>query len=124
MDWYFTSVTIAHWALEKKITIVSTMRLDGKRYTKRNKSLENRDERSVLHVFDNDEKILLVLHILKKKSGKRNVVVLSTLHDEVRLTKDERRKPDIYKLYDHAKSGVDMVDLISTSCTTKIKYKR
>ena len=88
------------------------------------KCLENREERSVLHVSDSDEKTLLVLYIDKKKSGKRNIVVLSTLHDEVRLTKDERRKPDIYKLYDHAKSGVDMVDLISTSCTTKIKYKR
>ena len=124
VDWYFTSVTIAHWALEKKITIVSTMRLDRKRYTKRNKSLENREERSVLHVFDNDEKILLVLHIVKKKSGKRNVVVLSTLHDEVRVTKDERRKLDIQKLHDHTKGGIDVVDLTSTSYTTRIKNKR
>ena len=37
----------------------------------------------------------LVSYIDKKKSGKRNVVVQSTLCDEVRVTKDERRKPDI-----------------------------
>ena len=119
---------------KKKIIVVGTMRLDRKGISKEIKSLENREEGSVLRVFDSDEKILLVSYIDekillvsyidKKKSGKRNVVVLSTLHDEVRVTKDERRKPDIYKLYDHAKGGVDMVDLISTSCTTRIKYKR
>ena len=65
------------------------MGLDRKGIPKEIKSLENREERSVLHVFDSDGKILLVSYIDKKKSGKR------TLHDEVRVTKDERRKPDI-----------------------------
>ena len=65
------------------------MGLDRKGIPKEIKSLENREERSVLHVFDSDGKILLVSYIDWKKSGKR------TLHDEVRVTKDERRKPDI-----------------------------
>ena len=71
MDRYFTSVTIARWALEKKITMVGTTRLDRKGIPKEIKSLENREERSVLHVFDSDEKILLVSYIDKKKSGKK-----------------------------------------------------
>ena len=124
MDRYFTSVTIVQCALEKKITIVGTMRLDRKGIPKEIKSLENREERSILYVFDSDENILLVSYIDKKKSGKRNNVVLSTLHDKVRVTKDERRKPDIHKLYDHTKGGVDVVDLISISYTTRIKNKR
>ena len=66
----------------------------------------------------------LVSHIDKKKSGKRNVVVPSTLCDEVRVRKDERRKLDIHKLCDHGKSGKDVVDLISASCNTRIKNKR
>ena len=78
MNCYFTSVTIAQWALENKITIVGTMRLDRKGMPKEIISLENREERSVLHVFGSDKKILLVSYIDKKKSGKRNVVVLST----------------------------------------------
>ena len=56
MEWHFTSVTIAQWALEKKITIVGTIRLDRKGILKEIKSLGNREERSVLHVFDSDEK--------------------------------------------------------------------
>ena len=73
------------------------MKLHRKGIPKEIKSLENREERSVLHVFYSDKKILLALYIDKKKSGKSNVVVLSTLHDEVRVTKDEQRKPDIRK---------------------------
>ena len=46
------------------------------------------------------------------------------MHDEVRVTKDEWKKPDIHKLYDHTKGDVDVVDLISTSCTTRIKNER
>ena len=60
MDRYFTSVTIARWALENKITIVGTMRLDSKGIPTEIKSLENREERSVLHVFDNDENVCIV----------------------------------------------------------------
>ena len=54
------------------------MRLDRKGVPKEIKNLENREEISVLHVFDSNEKILLLLYIDKKKSGKRNVVVLSS----------------------------------------------
>ena len=45
------------------------------------------------------------------------------MHDKVRVTKDKQRKRDIHKLYDHTKGGVDLADLISTSCTTRINKK-
>ena len=77
MDRYFTSVTMAQWALEKKITIAGTIRLDRKCRPKGIKSLENREKSSVLHIFHSDEKVLLVSHIDKKKSDKRNFIVLS-----------------------------------------------
>ena len=91
MDRYFTLVIVAKWALEKKITIVATMlldrkvatmRIDRKGIPKEIKSLENREERSVLHVFDSDEKIHLASYIDKKMSSKKNVVFLSTTKDE------------------------------------------
>ena len=124
MDWYLTLAIIAQWALEKKLTIICVMKLHRKGIPKEIKSLENREERSVLHVFYSDKKILLALYIDKKKSGKRNVVVLSTLHDEVRVTKDEQRKPDIRKLYNNKKGGVHVVNLTLTRCTIRIKNKR
>ena len=68
------------------------------------------------------KKFFLYRALIKRRLA--NFVVLSTLHDEVKVTKGERRKPDIHKLYDHTKGGGDEVDLISTSCTTRIKNKR
>ena len=47
---------MAQWAFKKKITIVDTMRLDRKSIPKEIKSLENRDKRSVLNVFDSHKK--------------------------------------------------------------------
>ena len=53
------------------------MRLDRKGRPNRIKNLENREKISVLHIFDSDEKILLVLYSDKKKSDKRNFIVVS-----------------------------------------------
>ena len=51
MDWYLTLAIIAQWAIEKKLTIICVMKLHRKGISKEIKSLENREERSVLHVF-------------------------------------------------------------------------
>ena len=115
VDRYFILVIIAQWALEKKLTIICTMKLHRKGIPKEIKSLENREEMSVLHVFYSDKKILLALYIDKKKSGKRNVVVLSTLHDEVRVTKDQQRKPDIRNFY----LGTPEVNRFVVTCTVE-----
>ena len=44
---------------------------------------------------------MLVSYIDKKKSGKKNVVVLTTMHDDVGVTNDHRAKPYVHVMYDH-----------------------
>ena len=44
--------------------------------------------------------------------------------DSVKVTNDQRKKPQIHSMYDHTKGGVDVVDLLSTSHSTRIKSKR
>ena len=46
------------------------------------------------------------------------------MHDDVRVTKDERCKPDFLVLYNYTKEAFDVVDLVSTHNTTRIKHKR
>ena len=46
------------------------------------------------------------------------------MHGGVRVTKDERKKPNIHAFYDHTKGGADVVDLVSSHNTTKMKVKR
>ena len=41
---------------------------------------------------------MLVSCVDKKNSGKRNVVVLTTMHTTVRVTKDQRVKPNVHTL--------------------------
>ena len=66
---------------------------------------------------------MLVSYVDKKKSGKKNVLILTTMH-EVKVIRDERMKPNVHCFYDHTKEGVDVVNLISSSLSTRIKCKR
>ena len=67
---------------------------------------------------------MLVLHTDKKKKGTKIVLALSTMHDEMRISKDECKKPAPIVYYDHMKGGFDIVDLLSTMLCTQLKSKR
>ena len=81
-------MSLAEWALEKKFTIVSTLRHDRKGIPKELKSVNSREEKSVLYVYHEVKNVMLVSYIDKKKSGKKNVIVLTTMHDKVKITND------------------------------------
>ena len=124
MERYFTSVSLAAWAKENKFTIVGSMRQDRKGVPKEVKALSDREEMSVLHVYHESKKIMLVSYIDNKKSGKKNAIILSTMHENVKVTKDQRRKMRVHTMNDQTKGGLVVVDLLSTSCSTRIKTKR
>ena len=90
------------------------MRLDRKGIPKEIKSLQYREEKSTMYAYAEEQNIMLVSYIDKKMSGEKDAVVLTTMHNNVRVTKNERRKPDVHVTYNHTKGGVDIVDLIST----------
>ena len=46
------------------------------------------------------------------------------MHNQVKLSVDERKKPHVLVFYDHAKGGVDVVDLISAKILTTMKARR
>ena len=102
-DRYFTSVS--SWALEKNITIVGTIKHDRKGIPKELKPVSDREERSIMHVYNIREKTVLVSYVDKKKSGKKNAIVLSTKYDNVKIAKDQRKKPSVHTMYDHTKGG-------------------
>ena len=61
-----------------------TMRHQQKGILKELKPVAEMEKRSGMHVYHTKEKILLVSHIIKKKSN---------MHDNVEITKDQRKKP-------------------------------
>ena len=63
MDLCFTSVSLAEWALEKKVTIVGKMRHDRKGIPKELKEVKSREEKSVIFM-QNDKNNIGLVHTL------------------------------------------------------------
>ena len=77
-------MSLAEWALEKKFMIVGTMRHDRKGIPKESKSVNDREEKSVLYVYHEEKNVMLVSYIDKKKSGKKNAIVFTTMQTRSR----------------------------------------
>ena len=94
MDCHFTSVTIAHYLKENKMTLVGTMRGNRKRIPKEPVEMQNRGGKYIKFVYANEDDIMLTSYVVKNKSGKRNILLLSTVSDDVRCSRYERKKPN------------------------------
>ena len=121
---YFTSVTLAEWCLERNITIVGTLKFDRKVISKEMKGVADREEKSTAFCYSEDKKAMLLSYIEKKKKDKKNILALTTMHNQMKFRVDERRKPHALFFYDHTKGGVDVVDLISAKMSTRMKTRR
>ena len=121
MDHYFTSTTLADWATTKHFSIVGTLRLDKKGIPKEIKAMEGCKEKSTVYTYQSNGDGLLVSYVDKKKAGKKNIVLLTTMHISVSVAKDQHVKPNVRTFYNHTKGGVDVVDLVSTHNETKMK---
>ena len=77
------------------------MKHDQKGIPKVLKPVADMEESSVMHVYNEKEKIMLVSYIDQEENGKENVLVLSTIHDNVKITKDKWSKPSVDTIYDH-----------------------
>ena len=88
------------------------MRVDRKGIPTEIKSMEGCEEKSTIYAYQSNGDSLLVSYINKMKAGKKNVVMLTSIHTSVSVTKDQLVKPKIHNFYDHTKAGVDVVDLI------------
>ena len=123
MDRYFTFVSLAEWGIGQKFTIVGTMRHDRKDIPKEMKSLKDREEKSTIFAHPSEKNIMMVSYIDKKKSGKKNIICLTTMHDRVKVMNDQKLKPQVIIMYDHTKGGLDVVDPISYHHSTWMKSK-
>ena len=106
---YFTSIALADWTTMTHFSFVGTMRLDRKGIPKEIKSMERCEEKLTFHGY--------------QKNGEKNIVVLTTMYTSVSVTKGHRVKPNAHTFYDNTKGGVDVMDLVSTHKTTKMKNR-
>ena len=98
-DRFYTSIETANWLLEKNINCVGTIK-ENRRGIGDLKNLFNRESLSTKVYWDKDNTTLNVTSYVvnRKSSGKRNVLVLSTLNPILGLAKDDgKSKPPIIK---------------------------
>ena len=65
----------------------------------------------------------LISYADEKKTGTKVVLVL-TIMFVMRVSKDQRKKPEPLVYYDYMKRGLDVVDLVSISALTRTKMKQ
>ena len=61
--------------------LVGTTRANRKGIPKELVEMLNRDDKDIKFVYANEDDMMLTSYVVKKKSGKRNISWLSTMHD-------------------------------------------
>ena len=107
MDRLYTFITTTRWLLDLNLTVIGTLQLNRSGIPKEIKSVNNHDDLSAIVYWANDN-LNLSSYVVKTRSGKKNVLLLSAMRPIMGVTKDDRKqKPGLYTLYDFTKGGRD-----------------
>jgi len=115
MDNFFTSVELAQKLLDKRTSLVGTLRLNRREIPVSSK-LTTHDS-----VFYSCDSLNLVKYQAKPM---KTVVVLSTLHKGAACQTDGKKKPEAVLYYNENKCGVDMLDSMCRQMSTKAGCRR
>ena len=118
----YTSILLSTWLLGKKITYVGTLNHNCQGIQTELKNTSERGGFSVNCHYESVKKDLCLLsYIVRiKSSGKKNVLLLSTMRPLNRITRDDnKQKPIIYKFYDFTKDGMDIVVQLNDHYTAR-----
>ena len=118
---------MAQWLLDRGITSVGTLQSNRKGIPAEIKEIKNRETNSYEVYWEKDNGISnLHSYVVKtKSSGKRNILLLSTVPSLLATTKDDNKgKPAIYKPYDFSKGVTDIIDQRIGFYSCKSKSKR
>ena len=125
-DRWYTSISPANWLLERNIITVGTLQANRKSIPEEVKQVGSRGFNSYEVFWNESGKLVLNSYIVNTKSfGKRNVLLLSTMHPILGTVKDNLRlKPATYKLYDYTKVGTDIIDQRMNFYSSETKFRR
>ena len=122
----YTSIPLADWLLDRCITITGTIQTTRKVIPKELRETSKRDTNSYEVLWDDSGKLVLNSYVVNTKStGKRNVMVLTTVKPILGTSKhDPKLKPAIYKQYDYTKGGTDIINQRMSFYSCKAKSRR
>ena len=111
-DRFYTSMELANWLLERKMTIVGTIKTNRKGVGDV-KKMDGRENNSTLIYWEKDKGTMTMTSYVMntKSSGKRNVLILATTNPILGVTKDDgKSKPAIINFYNYTKGGTAIFD--------------
>ena len=110
MDYFYTSISLANWLLDKQITCVGKLNHNRQGIPTELKNTSGREKFSVTCHYESvkEDLCLFSYHVKTKSSGKNNVLLLSSLHPLSSIaTDDNKQKTGIYKFYDLTECRTD-----------------
>ena len=111
MDRLYTSVAIARWLLEKDITTIGILQSNRRGIPPEIKDISTREILSTETYWEQDGDLSLSSYVVRSSSGKKNILVPTTMRPLFGVTSDDgKKKPALYKLYNFTKGGTDIVD--------------
>lgn len=119
MDNFFTTLPIAKHLLSWNLTIVGTI--------KKNKPYipsimaANKSRAQYSTVFGFHEKVTMCSYVPKKNKA---VILISTMHSDMAVGDDAKKKPDIINYYNKYKTGVDTMDQMLRRYTSQRRCSR
>lgn len=118
-DNFFTSHRLSSKLLEKKLTLVGTMRKSRREIPPALQHQKARQVNSVIAVKHEASKSILLSYKAKKD---KTVIMLSSFHKSA--VSVEGQKPEIVAFYNATKCGVDAVDQMARCYSTKSASRR
>ena len=126
-DRLYTTYDLTRWMMDRSMTTVGTLMSNRKGIPKELLSVTDRDTPSYKLLYDCNTQGSVTLHsyvVNTKSRGKKNVLLMSSQPPLLGVTKDEKKKPAMYKLYDYTKGGTDQMDYRMAANTVKTKSNR
>jgi hypothetical protein len=119
VDNFFTSVPLARQLLQKKLSLVGTLRKNKAEIP--TEFLPAKDRPVHSSVFGHQQQLTLVSYVPKRN---RAVILLSSMHRGAEISNRPDSKPEIILSYNHTKAGVDTLDQMVSTYTTKRMTRR
>jgi hypothetical protein len=125
-DRFYTSIDLADTLLDEfHMTCTGTLASNRKGLPAEFKTLEGREEGDYMVLFEKEGKKSLHSWVCNTKSGKKNVMLLTTTVPILGKTRDDGKgKPAIISRYDKEMGGTDRVDALMQHKSVKWKSLR
>ncbi|KAK7891607.1 hypothetical protein WMY93_023570 [Mugilogobius chulae] len=117
VDNFFTSLSLANSLLRRNTSLVGTMNAARRELPP---SAHQRAELFSSRVLKHDRTTLTIY----QGKAKKNVCVLSSLHQTVAVESDRKKKPETVCFYNKSKCGVDTLDQMARKYTVKGATRR